>query len=52
MLSLSKNYVRVMQNGRLSYGGNQMLSDNETLRLCGCGPVAVLDTVLYLSGRQ
>ena len=49
---LQKPYVRILRNGLESYGGSQMWSDNETIRLCGCGPVAVLDTILYLSGRQ
>ncbi len=52
MLSLSKEYVRVQKDGKLSYGGSQMWSPSDTVRVCGCGPVAVLDTVLYLSGRQ
>ncbi len=52
MPNLRKSYVRVDQNGKLSYGGNQMLSSDPILRICGCGPVAVLDTILYLTGRQ
>ena len=52
MLSLNRNYVQIQQNGRLSYGGSQMWSANETVRICGCGPVAALDTILYLTGRQ
>ena len=52
MLSLNRKYIQVERNGRLSYGGSQMWSPNKTIRVCGCGPVAVLDTVLYLSGRQ
>lgn len=52
MLSLSKNYVQIERNGRLSYGGSQMWSDNQTVKVCGCGPVAVLDTLLYLTNRQ
>lgn len=52
MLSLQKEYVRVLRDGRLSYGGSQSWSENKTVKLCGCGPVAVLDLVLYLSGKQ
>ena len=52
MLGLNKNYVQIERNGRLSYGGSQMWSDNEKVKICGCGPVAVLDTILYLTGRQ
>lgn len=52
MLSLNKNYVQIERNGRLSYGGSQMWSENPTVRICGCGPVAVLDTLLYLTNRQ
>ena len=52
MLTLSKNYVQIERNGRLSYGGSQMWSPNPTVRICGCGPVAVLDSILYLTDRQ
>ena len=52
MKSLRKDYVKIERNGKLSYGGNQMWSDSKTLQNCGCGPVAVLDTILYLTGRQ
>lgn len=52
MISLKNPYVRVSRNGALSYGGSQMWSDSRTIRTCGCGPVAALDTLLYLSGRQ
>lgn len=52
MLGLKRPYVRIIKNGLLSYGGSQMWSEKKTIRLCGCGPVAALDTVLYLSGRE
>ena len=52
MLSLRKPYVRVQHDGVCTYGGSQMLSDIKSIRTCGCGPVAALDTVLYLSGEQ
>ncbi len=52
MLSLTKKYIQVERNGRLSYGGSQMWSENKTVKVCGCGPVAVLDTLLYLTNRQ
>lgn len=52
MLSLKKPYVRVQREYGQSYGGSQMWSSRETIRLCGCGPVAVFDTLLYLTGRN
>lgn len=52
MIELKKPYVRVTRGTGLSYGGSQMWSASETVRVCGCGPVAVLDTILYLTGRQ
>lgn len=52
MLSLKRKYIQVERNGRLSYGGSQMWSENPTVKICGCGPVAVLDTLLYLTHRQ
>lgn len=52
MTSLKNPYVRVQRNGALSYGGSQMWSENKSIQVCGCGPVAALDTVLYLSGQN
>ena len=52
MLGLQRDYVRVNCSGRISYGGSQMWSPNKTVRMCGCGPVAVLDTLLYLRHQQ
>jgi hypothetical protein len=52
MISLKQPYVRIRRNGALSYGGSQMWNENKNIRVCGCGAVAALDTVLYLSGRK
>ena len=49
MLSLQKPYIRVDCAGAASYGGNQMRSDKEIIRKCGCGEVAALDLILYLT---
>lgn len=51
MLTLKHSYLSVLHAGRLSCGGNQMLSDSPTIRKCGCGPVAALDAVWYLEHR-
>lgn len=48
MLTLQKPFLCIENAGLKSYGGNQMLSDSAAIRKCGCGPVAALDTVLYL----
>ncbi len=52
MASLQNDYVHVLRNGMESYGGSQMWSDKETIRICGCGAVAAFDAYLYLSGRR
>lgn len=52
MLALQRPYIRVLRDGRSSYGGNQMWSASSNIQKCGCGPVAALDVLLYLSGRQ
>ena len=52
MPSLMNDYVQVLRKGVLSYGGSQMWSSKETMRICGCGAVAAFDACLYLSGRQ
>lgn len=46
---LKSEYVQVCKNGLLSYGGSQLWSDKPVIRKCGCGPVAALDTAIYLS---
>ena len=35
-------------NGLLTYGGSQMLSDSAAIRQCGCGAVAAADLFIYL----
>ena len=52
MLELKNDYVRIPFNGTLSYGGSQMWSESKVIRTCACGPVAALDTLLYLRGQQ
>ena len=48
MLTLRRPYPRVRKDGRLMYGGSQMLANNALIRGCGCGPVAALDLLHYL----
>ncbi len=45
---LKNEYIHVAKDGTLSYGGNQLWSASAAVRRCGCGPVAALDTALYL----
>ena len=40
--------LRVRSGTALSCGGSQMFSEDGTIRRCGCGPVAALNTVRYL----
>ena len=47
--ALTKPYPSVQLNSRASFGGSQQSLDTKTLRRCGCGLVAVLDLLLYLS---
>ena len=42
-------YPAVVDNGRLHYGGSQLLSDSKTIRDCGCGLIAACDLFLYLT---
>lgn len=48
-LALREPYISVSNQGKSSYGGNQMLSDSKTEREVGCGVVAGLDLLLYLT---
>ena len=52
MAGLKGPYVSVSDGVRFSYGGSQMRSGKPAIRKCGCGPVAALDTVLYLEQRD
>ena len=52
MPSLNHPYIRVETPNGLTYGGSQMLSPSGSIRRCGCGPVAALDTVWYLTNRE
>ncbi len=51
MLELKKPYPSVQNDHSESYGGNQMLSDKAMIRRCGCGAVAALDLLHYLTGE-
>lgn len=49
MNALKNPYVSVSDGRSMSYGGNQMSSNDKTERMVGCGTVAALDLLLYLS---
>ena len=50
MLSLRSPFPRVRRGNQIVYGGNQMWSDRPMIQKVGCGPVAALDLLHYLSG--
>ena len=52
MKYLLHDYVAVNKNNISSYGGNQLWSENATLRQCGCGVIAAADLLLYLSANN
>ena len=49
MQQLKNRYIATGTDIRQSYGGNQMKSASVTMREAGCGVVAALDLLLYLS---
>ena len=49
---LKKPFPAVKAGSAVSYGGNQMQSTQAIIRKCGCGPVAALDLIRYLSSRE
>ena len=49
MLRIKHNYISVAAGARRSFGGSQMLSVSKTMREVGCGVIAALDLLLYLS---
>ena len=46
--ALRHPFTAVERNGRLYYGGSQTFSEKANIRKCGCGPVAALNTLIYL----
>ena len=48
-LGLAHEYISTEQNGLHSYGGSQSAHPDATMRVCGCGVIAGLDAILYLS---
>ena len=48
-LGLAHEYISTEQNGLHSYGGSQSAHPDATMRACGCGVIAGLDVILYLS---
>jgi len=49
MLRLKNPYVSVEYSNGGSFGGNQRLSDNNTVRQVGCGVIASADLLIYIS---
>lgn len=50
--TLKGEYISVLNDGRLSYGGSQRWSDSPILRGYGCGVIAALDLLLYLARQR
>lgn len=50
--TLKGEYISVLKDGRLSYGGSQRWSDSPILRGYGCGVIAALDLLLYLARQR
>jgi hypothetical protein len=48
MMRLQNPYISVTGPNGNTYGGNQQQCKNKTLKRCGCGLVAALDTLIYL----
>ena len=48
MVQLKRPLLQVQTGTSFSFGGSQMFSDDKTIRKCGCGPVAALNTLCYL----
>ena len=48
-VQLKKPYIAVSTPAGMSYGGNQGWSEDRTMKKCGCGVVAALDLLLYLT---
>lgn len=48
-VKLSRPIISVEKDGELSYGGNQRLFENPTMRGYGCGVIAGADLVYYLA---
>lgn len=49
MLSLRNPYISVAYDGGDSFGGMQQRSSDPVIAKCGCGVIAAMDTLLYLS---
>ena len=50
--TLKGEYISILKDGRLSYGGSQRWSDSPILRGYGCGVIAALDLLLYLARQR
>ncbi len=49
MTELSRDFVGIELENRVSYGGNQRLWPEGNMRFCGCGVIAAADLLLYMS---
>lgn len=48
MTELQNPYVAVTSGNKITYGGNQGMSDSPIIQKCGCGVVASADVIIYL----
>lgn len=46
---LQNPFINVSFSDMLYYGGNQNISDDSSIRRCGCGLISVLDSIIYYS---
>lgn len=49
MTELKHPYISVEKDGKISYGGTQLWSENRVIRRCGCGVIGSSDVLIYLS---
>ena len=49
MVSLKNPYISIEYDNDVSFGGNQRMADSNTIKKCGCGEIAALDLLVYLT---
>ncbi len=52
MLTLKNPYITVQYKEGPCFGGSQQRSNDAVIARCGCGVIAAMDTLLYLSRHQ
>ena len=52
LLQLKNEFPSIIKSGTVTFGGSQMLSENDSMKRCGCGIIAAADMLIFLANSR